>query len=245
MLPRIIVHSAVSIDGRLDGFAADLGAYYGLINRWHEDATLVGAGTVLRATQIDAVDEAPAGAPDHNDDADNRPLLVVPDSRGRVRTWQAMRRAGYWRDCMALVSRATRPEYLEYLRAQRVHALIHGDDHVDLRAALEELSERFGVQTVRVDSGGTLIGALLRAGLVDDISLLVHPAIVGSASHGALFRPDVLDADQPILARLESAEQLEGGLVWMRYSLTAAAGRTSVQQRQTTAASPRQREAEV
>ncbi len=101
MLPRVIIHNAVSIDGRLDGFAADLGVYYGLIGRWHEDATLVGAGTVLRATQDELVDEAPDGTPDDLGSSDTRPLLVIPDSRGRVRTWPAMRRAGYWRDCVA------------------------------------------------------------------------------------------------------------------------------------------------
>ena len=90
MLPRVIVHNAVSIDGRLDGFAADLGVYYGLTARWHEDATLAGAGTVLRATQSEPVDEAPAGTPDDRDETDRRPLLVIPDSRGRVRKWQAL-----------------------------------------------------------------------------------------------------------------------------------------------------------
>ena len=34
-------------------------------------------------------------------------------------------------------------------------------------------------RNVRVDSGGALNGALLRAGLVDEVSLLVHPRIVG------------------------------------------------------------------
>ena len=34
---------------------------------------------------------------------------------------------------------------------------------------------------MRVDSGGALNGALLRAGLVDELSLLVHPVLVGDA----------------------------------------------------------------
>ena len=40
---------------------------------------------------------------------------------------------------------------------------------------------------MRVDSGGALNGALLRAGLVDEISLLVHPVLVGDAPrwHGS------------------------------------------------------------
>ena len=152
------------------------------------------------------------------------------DSRGRVRTWQALRRAGYWRDCVALMSRQTPAEYLEYLRSQRVRALAHGDDHVDIRAALEELCECLGVRTVRVDSGGTLIGVLLRAGLVDEISLLVHPVLVGGASRTSLFASDGLAAHQAINARLEGVEQLDHGLVWLRYSLKDGADRSCPRQ---------------
>lgn len=220
VLPRVIVHNALSIDGRLDGFAADLGVYYGLISRWHEDATLVGAGTVLRATQSEPPDEAPSADARDPEPSDTRPLLVIPDSRGRVRTWQAVRRAGYWRDCVALVSHATPAEYLEYLGSQRVQTLVHGEDHVDVREALEELRDRFAVRTVRVDSGGTLIRVLLLAGLVDEISLLVHPVLVGGGSGNTLFASGgTAVVDEPIHTRLESVEQLDNGLVWLRYRL--------------------------
>ena len=49
MLPRVIVHNAVSVDGRLDGFVPDLGLYYDVIGGWEEDATLVGSETILQA----------------------------------------------------------------------------------------------------------------------------------------------------------------------------------------------------
>jgi len=55
VLPRVIVHNAVRIDGRLDGFSVDLSACYGLTARWYEDATLVAADTVLRAIQNESV----------------------------------------------------------------------------------------------------------------------------------------------------------------------------------------------
>jgi 2,5-diamino-6-(ribosylamino)-4(3H)-pyrimidinone 5'-phosphate reductase len=145
MRPRIIIHTALSIDGRIDGFEANLGIYYGLIDGWHEDATLVGTGTVLRAMAAEPVDDDRPVTGQARDTADTRPLLVVPDSRG------------------------TPAEYLAYARSRRVRTLVHGDDRVDLAAALEDLAEREGVRTVRVDSGGTLNGILLGAGLIDEI----------------------------------------------------------------------------
>lgn len=43
MLPRIILHNAVSIDGRTDWIDPDLGQFYEIASRWREDATLAGS----------------------------------------------------------------------------------------------------------------------------------------------------------------------------------------------------------
>ena len=85
---------------------------------------------------------------------------------------------------------------------------------MDLAAALRALGEREGAEVVRVDSGGALIGALLRGGLVDELSLLVHPRVTGAAGdhswHGSSPTPTLP------LERLTS-EAFEDGLVWLRY----------------------------
>ncbi len=133
MLPRVVIHNAVSVDGRIDGFQADLGLYYELAGRWDEDATLVGSGTVLAADWgPDPGDDAPPSPPTPGD---TRPLLVVPDSRGRVRIWNALRRQPYWRNAIAFCSRITPPDYVDYLEGRRVERIVAGDDHVDLRRA--------------------------------------------------------------------------------------------------------------
>ena len=49
MLPRVILHNAVSLDGRIDGFPIDLQQYYALAATWKEDATLAGSETFLKA----------------------------------------------------------------------------------------------------------------------------------------------------------------------------------------------------
>ncbi len=90
----------------------------------------------------------------------------------------------------------------------------------DLAAALEELHNRHAVQTVRVDSGGRLNGALLRAGLVDEVSVLVHPALVGGQSPRSLYRaPDLDSAGGVINLRLAESQTLKDGIVWLRYEV--------------------------
>jgi 2,5-diamino-6-(ribosylamino)-4(3H)-pyrimidinone 5'-phosphate reductase len=215
--PRVIVHNAVSVDGRVDLFEADVGVYYELASRWGEDATLVGADTLLAATPNDAAEE-PAEPASAAPEPDGRPLLAVVDGRGRVDSWPYLLRAGPWRTGVALCAKATPSGHLASLEALGIERLVAGAERVDLAAALEWLAARHGVRTLRVDSGGTLNGALLRAGLVDEVSVLVHPALVGGTSPRSLYRAgDLRTADGIVSLSLEAVERLAGDLVWLRY----------------------------
>jgi 2,5-diamino-6-(ribosylamino)-4(3H)-pyrimidinone 5'-phosphate reductase len=85
---------------------------------------------------------------------------------------------------------------------------------------LQELRKRFGARVVRVDSGGALNGALLEDGLVDEVSLLVHPALAATAVrrpwHGG-------GPSAGGTLTLVAAETFPGGLVWLRHRLEATA----------------------
>ena len=218
MLPRVILHNAVSLDGRVDHFTPDVGLFYELAARWGEGATLAGSDTLLAAPGGAVPDDEAAPAPSAADAS--RPLLVVPDSRGRVRCWRALLGAGYWRGGVALCARATPAEHLDYLERSGVDVIVAGEERVDLRAALDELAARHGVTVVRVDSGGTLNGVLLRAGLVHEVSLLVHPELVGGLSPRSAFRaPDLEAGGRVVDLRLVHVERLRDDIVWLRYEV--------------------------
>ncbi len=220
MLPRVILHNAVSVDGRFDWFTPDIGQFYELISTWKEDATLMGADTILMSGEEIPKEGEEAFAPPHIDPNDTRPLLAIPDSRGRVRSWHSLRQSGYWRDAVALCSRSTPKEYLDYLEKRRIDRIVAGDDHVDFRVALEELNARYGVKVVRVDSGGTLNGVLLRAGLVDEVSVLIHPSLVGGTTPRSLFRASDLTSPEGVIGlKLTHVEELRGDIVWLRYEV--------------------------
>jgi len=51
MLPKVILHTAVSLDGRITNFPADLDLYYSIAARWNPDAILFGSETVLAAVR--------------------------------------------------------------------------------------------------------------------------------------------------------------------------------------------------
>ena len=121
---------------------------------------------------------------------------------------------------MMLCSHATPQDYLEYLNRRGVPYIIAGSDHVDLRATLEELNTRFGVQSVRVDSGGILNGTLLRAGLVDEVSILINHCLVGGTSPRTYFvAPDLTSPEGVTRLRLIHFEQVQENIVWLKYQV--------------------------
>ena len=200
--PDVIAHVAVAIDGASTGFEPRVGPFYELAAAsWSEDVTLVGADTILAQEPTLVARRGPGPAP-------NGPLLAVVDSRDRVRQWAALRDAGHWSDVIALrcdTSPATAPE-------RWPRRLVCGGERVDLSRALDELA-RNGARIVRVDSGGALLGALLELGLIDELSLLVHPTIVGADAK----RWTGTTALTATRLELISSDVVDGDLVWLRY----------------------------
>jgi 2,5-diamino-6-(ribosylamino)-4(3H)-pyrimidinone 5'-phosphate reductase len=197
--PYVVAHLAVSLDGATTGFPIDVGAYYALVPTWKEDVTLTGADTIL-AQEGALGDDGPGPSPDG-------PLLAVVDSRSRVHSWAALRDCGLWRRVVAVRSERSAPD-------PDVVALVAGHDRVDLATALAVLGDD-GAATVRVDSGGQLVRALLDDGLVDELSLLVHPCVAGAEALRGTVPP--WTAGHGVDLDLISQEQYADGLVWLRY----------------------------
>lgn len=220
MLPRVIIHNVVSADGRMDWFTPDIALYYELAARWRADAMLAGSETILTSEeQSQGGVEEGIEVPDKGNDT-SLPWLVVPDSRGRIRTWSRLRMEPYWRDVIVLCSRSTPAEYVEYLGRLQIEHIVAGEERVDLGEALEELNSRYGVESVRVDSGGTLNGLLLRAGLVDEVSLLISPSLEGGTTPSSIFRaPDLTSPEGVIDLRPVHVERLRNDVVWLRYEV--------------------------
>jgi riboflavin biosynthesis pyrimidine reductase len=142
--------------------------------------------------------------------------FTVVDSRGRIK-WAY--KESKERHLLVLAARHTSSGYLEFLRQNRIPYLIVGDQRVDLHEALERLADRLNVTCVLAEGGGHLNGALLRARLIDEVNLIVMPALVGGNETPTAFEaPEFLPEEEPVRLKLLSAETADG-FVWLRYGV--------------------------
>ena len=197
--PFVVAHYAVSADGATTGFEVDLERYYSLASTWSEDVSLTGADTILPQEAALLAEPGPGPNPEGG-------LLAVVDGRRRVSAWAGLRDAGYWSGVLGIHAAAAGPA-----PGPRDHEeLVVGTERVDLPAALDLLAQQ-GARTVRVDSGGALGGAMLDRGLVDEVSLLVHPVLSGGAKRwqGTVAGTRGLE--------LIASQVFDDGVVWLRY----------------------------
>jgi 2,5-diamino-6-(ribosylamino)-4(3H)-pyrimidinone 5'-phosphate reductase len=226
--PRVTIHAMTGLDGRTDHFAGDIGQFYAVAGRIPHDAVLSGSATFAAAAAAEGVDLAdedptPADRPrpaTHGDDA--RPLLVIVDSGGRITRFAWLVAVPFWREVVVACTSSTPPAHLDRLDRLGIRRIVAGEDRVDLGGLLERLASDEGIERVRVDSGGTLNGALLRAGLVDEVSLLLGPWAVGGRTPAGLFVADDLPDDAVTRFRLVGVERLDGDVAWLRYETADA-----------------------
>jgi 2,5-diamino-6-(ribosylamino)-4(3H)-pyrimidinone 5'-phosphate reductase len=214
MLPKVITHNAISLDGSISGFQIDLGKYYEIVGQFGPDAMLVGSATAKAGVEMymDSIpDESPADfvKPPRIATGADLPYWVIPDNHGMLQgRLHVFRRSGYCKDVIILLSEKSPESYAKYLLERNYETIITGHEDVDLNRSLELLHEKYSCKTVVTDSGGNLNRVLLERGLVDEISLLVNPVLIDQ-KHPKLFRNLTL-SQKNIQLELLSARMLEG-----------------------------------
>ena len=122
-------------------------------------------------------------------------------------------------DLICVVSERAPRDYLAMLRDKGISYVVAGQSSVDLAKAVTQLGEHFGIRTLLLEGGGHINGAFLEAGLVDELSLLVVPAIDGRHEIPTVF--DGIDASKKSAVRLKlkSVERRERDTLWLRYDV--------------------------
>jgi diaminohydroxyphosphoribosylaminopyrimidine deaminase/5-amino-6-(5-phosphoribosylamino)uracil reductase len=93
-------------------------------------------------------------------------------------------------EVLVLTTRALDEPKAEALRAAgaRIDRIAGDAEHCDLRAVIEHLG-KLEINDVWVEAGAGLNGALLQAGLIDELIIYMAPRLLGSTARGMFDLP--------------------------------------------------------
>lgn len=220
-MPRstVVLNMFSSIDGRITtGPGLNVGEWkaagidgsadyesHRLFDQLDCDGIISGSETLLVWSGHPIADETPSYTPRKSR------AFIVFDGRGRM-NW------AYTQGLVVVTREDVDGAYLAQLREKQVDFIQAGrGQQIDLQAALEALYER-GFRRLGLSGGGKINGAFLRAGLIDEISLVLAPLAVGGTATPTLFDgPDLTSAEGLTRLDLLQARPLGQGAFWLHY----------------------------
>ncbi len=228
MKPYVICHMCTSIDGKI------LGARWGKLPGGKDTARLFettaasfGIGAwLVGTTTMDEFDgpnlklppaKARVSRRDHVARKNPRRLAIGADARGVLRFRESEVGGDH---VVLLVTDRVSNDYLAHLQAAGVSYLFCGKKGINLGVALQKLSTAFKLRKLMLEGGGKFNGAMLKAGLVDEISQVIVPVVDGGVGITSFF--DIPGKPPPKAAaslRLISRKELPGSVNWLRYKV--------------------------
>ena len=231
--PYVICHMVTSVDGKVTGnFLYDpacekaTDAYYRINRDYKADAYACGRVTMEGSftggwypdlSQYPAVKPNPVWMDCMLDDMTGF-YAVAFDPHGKL-GWKSNRiideDPGYGgAQIIEVLTEQVDPRYLGYLEAMEIPYIFAGQTQIDVEFALFKLKNIIGINTLLLEGGSILNGAFQRAGVIDELSLVVAP-LVADAQDKPLF----MDANMEKYC-LTAARELDGA-VWLNYRRNA------------------------
>ena len=226
MRPYVICHMCTTVDGRILGDRwGKLPGYKHESDLFETTAASFGIGAwLVGTTTMDEFDghktklpRAPKGfrRGDHVANRNAKRLAIGADAKGVLRFQE--NEVGGDHVVLLVTGRASN-NYLAHLQAAGVSYLFCGTKSIDLRRALQKLASAFKLRKLMLQGGGKFNGAMLRAGLIDEISHVTVPVVDGGTGISSFFDiPGPPPSKAAATLRLLSQRKLPGSVIWTRY----------------------------
>jgi len=229
MKPYVICHMIMSLDGRIVSSRWQLSAdgraeYEATAATYQSNAWMCGRVTMAgfaNGTPPASTATAPTIArTDYIAPHPQTSFAIALDPAGKL-YWARNEIGGD--HLITVLTEKVSNDYLAHLRTAGVSYLFAGPDRIDLPIVLDKLASVFPIKTLMLEGGGKINGAMLQAGLIDELSLLIAPFADGSTDTPTLFDLPPTP-DTPALTttagrwKLRSIERRSDDILWLRYS---------------------------
>lgn len=144
--------------------------------------------------------------------------MIVLDAMGKTLYAEI---TGLEDNIIAILSEKVSDQYLSHLRECGVSYVFAGEKGDEIGKAMDILAAEFGISRLLLEGGGIINGLFLKAGLIDELSLMVYPGIDGLSGAPSIFEYLGAPGEQPAKGQLleyVSTEVVTDGIVWIRYN---------------------------
>lgn len=240
MKPHLICHMLSPLDGRLhveswakEGgtlYEAMLAEYGRLHTKFNADAWLAGTTTMTEFAKgkapkdndrkdtaaKDAKRDTAPPRPWHLADSSARHFAIAIDRKARLHWDKPVADEGH---VVVVLAANVADSHLAELIDAGVSYLVMPSDDIDLTKMLSDLGQRLNLKKVLLEGGARMNGAFLKAGLVDEISLLLCPAIDGKSGSPAIFEAGEKGLEGAGKLELMSVDAVKAGAVHLLYKV--------------------------
>lgn len=234
---HIVCHMAASVDGRLhpsrwSPFVEDCsvgGVYEEVANQYDYVGWMI--GRVTMAEYSEAITESepaklrPAEAAPAQGikvDPKGRKISVAFDLKGKLHYGQPVQETG--EQIVTVVSDRVCDEYIEELRQSGVGVVAVPVNGNELVLAMEQLAKDYGDGVWMLEGGAIINAAFMQAGLVDEVSTVIYPAIDATKESPSIYEAAQEGAfpAKKLSLRFKESKILSGGAVWLNYEVVPA-----------------------
>jgi riboflavin biosynthesis pyrimidine reductase len=231
MKSHVICHMLSSVDGKLspsrwtkspDGARTEWSASYEKIHEGlNADAWIVGRVTMAEMAKgkpHPPADTVAVDRPHHFADRDARPFAVAVDRSGKLHFKTADINGDH---VVVVLGSDVSDEHLAELAADGVSYIVSDGADIDLAGVLEVLGRELGIKRLALEGGGGINGSFLAAGLVNELSVIVSPAVDGASGSKSIIDSGHTGLAGHVELSLKSCEKLEHGAVHLLYAVKA------------------------
>ena len=227
MKPTVICLMITSPDGSLhpsrwttspDGTRSDWSKLYEALHARHQaNAWIVGRTTMAEISKAGPHPKAeapPAERPAHFANRDAKSFALAIDRSGKLHFNEGTL---YGDHVVVLLGQDVPDSHLAELAADGVSYLVADTTTMDIGAMLELLNRELGIERILLEGGAATNGALMAAGLVDELSLVVAPALEAQTGSDRVIEhgPEGLAGKTSL--SLIACEALDHGAVHLHY----------------------------